>query len=190
MRSWTNQYPKPPVWVLGDLPLNQHVGSSSWVSYLHGCCRCLRRVFSLLLTLLTLTTTSSTQQTATTEMTMTKIRRQLSGYSWCSGRRWLEHRWYYNFGCSPFFPTFESNLPFFFFVGVSNIISLVLAMVLPRNECWVATVWWRRWWWLHTGSGKSIITSMQLRPHHEWICWKKVLIPMCDLYLPMDLRKI
>jgi hypothetical protein len=26
--------------------------------------------------------------------------------------------------------------------------------------------------------------------YHEWICWEKVLIPMCDLYLPMDLWKI
>ncbi len=40
-----------------------------------------------------------------------------------------------------FFSTFESNLPFLFFVGVSNIISLVLAiMVSPKNECLRTTV--------------------------------------------------
>jgi hypothetical protein len=45
-----------------------------------------------------------------------------------------------------FFPTFESDLPFLFFVGVSNIVSLVLAMVSPKNECLGETVclqWWR-----------------------------------------------
>jgi hypothetical protein len=31
---------------------------------------------------------------------------------------------------------------------------------------------------------------MHWRPHCEWICWEKVLIPMCDLYLPVDLRKM
>jgi hypothetical protein len=45
-----------------------------------------------------------------------------------------------------FFPTFESDLPFLFFVGVSNIVLLVLAMVSPKNECLGATVCLQRWW--------------------------------------------
>jgi hypothetical protein len=44
-----------------------------------------------------------------------------------------------------FFSTFKSNLPFLFFVGVSNIVSLVLAMVSPKNECLGATVCLQRW---------------------------------------------
>ncbi len=59
-------------------------------------------------------------------------------------------------------PTYRS-----FFVGVSNIFLLMLFMVSPRNECWAMTAWWQQWWWLHTGSSKSIITSMRWRPHHE-----------------------
>jgi hypothetical protein len=45
-----------------------------------------------------------------------------------------------------FFPTFESDLPFLFFVGVSNIVLLVLAMVSPKNECLGATVCLQQWW--------------------------------------------
>jgi hypothetical protein len=45
-----------------------------------------------------------------------------------------------------FFPTFESNLPFLFFIGVSNIILLVFAiMVSPKNECLRATVCLQLW---------------------------------------------
>jgi hypothetical protein len=41
-----------------------------------------------------------------------------------------------------FFSTFESNLPFFF---CRSIISLVLAMVSPKNECLGATVCLQQW---------------------------------------------
>jgi hypothetical protein len=41
---------------------------------------------------------------------------------------------------SVFFSTFKSNLPLLSFVGVSNIVSLMLAMVSPKNECLGATV--------------------------------------------------
>jgi hypothetical protein len=44
-----------------------------------------------------------------------------------------------------FFSTFKSNLLFLFFVGVSNIVLLVLAMVSPKNECLGATVCLQRW---------------------------------------------
>ncbi len=44
-----------------------------------------------------------------------------------------------------FFPTFKSDLPFLFFVGVLNIVLLVIAMVSPKNECLGATVCLQRW---------------------------------------------
>jgi hypothetical protein len=44
------------------------------------------------------------------------------------------------------FPTFKSNLQFLFFVGVLNIVLLVLTIVSPKNECLGATVCLQRWW--------------------------------------------
>jgi hypothetical protein len=66
-----------------------------------------------------------------------------------------------------FFSTFKTDLPFFFFVGVSNIFMLMLFMVLPMNECWGQ---------LHVGSGggdcilaaaRVFFTSMRWRPNYK-----------------------
>jgi hypothetical protein len=94
----------------------------------------------------TLTLTSVTQQTATTEMTMMKNpstieRMQSMQWTEMTQRPAVLKLWTKSF----FFSTFESNLLFLFFVGVSNIVLLVLAMVSPKNECLGATVclqWW------------------------------------------------
>jgi hypothetical protein len=96
--------------------------------------------------LLTLTTMSATQQTATMEMMMTKSlstieRMQLM--QWTEATQTpavLELR-----TKSVFFPTFKSDFPFLFFVGVLNIVLLVLAMVSPKNEFLAVTVCFQRW---------------------------------------------
>jgi hypothetical protein len=93
-----------------------------------------------------LTTTSVTQQTATTEMTMMKspsMIERMQLMQWTETTRTLavlklRIKLF-------FFSTFKSNLPFLFFVGVLNIILLVLAMVSPKNECLGATVCLQRW---------------------------------------------
>jgi hypothetical protein len=66
---------------------------------------------------------------------------------------------------SVFFPTFESNLPFLFFVGVLNIVLLVLAMVSPKNECLGATVCLQRWRQLHTGRMRVLFVPVSIEGH-------------------------
>ena len=83
-----------------------------------------------MLTSSTLTTTSATQQTATTKMTMTKSPltiKRMQSMQWTETTQtpavlklWTK---------LVFFPTYKNNLLFLFFVGVSNIVLLVLAMV-------------------------------------------------------------
>jgi hypothetical protein len=90
---------------------------------------------------LTLTTTSSTQQTATTEMAMTKksVNDRADKVDAVEGDD-------SNTGDITtldvvlFFFNLRKHLTILFFVGVLNIISLVLAMFSPRNECWAVTV--------------------------------------------------
>jgi hypothetical protein len=93
-----------------------------------------------------LKTKSATQQTAMTEMTMTKIPstiKRMQSMQWTETTQKLAVLKLWT--KSVFFPTFKSNLPFLFFVGVSDIVSLVLVMISPKKECLGATVCLQRW---------------------------------------------